>query len=124
MGTAPSELTNATARAHFTFDPRISLAGRRLMSINARTLRIPSAVPAAMTSRRVRGLRSLQRCLVGMSLPNLDPRREPVDQRLEAVVETGIGPFERAKLSIVVLPKGPRDFVLYRPWPGGQTLEA
>jgi hypothetical protein len=48
IGTIPAELTTATTAAHSHFGPRIWLAGRRLRSINAATLRMPSATAAVM----------------------------------------------------------------------------
>jgi hypothetical protein len=49
-----------TAGAHIHFEPRIWLAGRRLMSMSAAVLRLASATAAAMMSLRLRSLRSLQ----------------------------------------------------------------
>ena len=58
---APAELiTMAGPQAHF--EPRIWSAGRRFMSMSAATLRMPSTPAPAMSSRRVRGLRSFQCC--------------------------------------------------------------
>ena len=58
-GAPPKELTTATTAAHIHFESRIWLAGRRLMSMSAAVLRMPSATAAAMISLRLRVLRSL-----------------------------------------------------------------
>src|SRR5664279_3543627 len=58
-GTTPKELTITTAAAHIHFEPRIWLAGRRLMSMTAAVLRPASATAATMISLRLRLLRSL-----------------------------------------------------------------
>jgi hypothetical protein len=67
IGTTPAELTTATTVAHIHFRPRIWLAGRRLMSMSAATLRMPSATAAVMSSLRVRLLRSLHCLLAAMT---------------------------------------------------------
>jgi hypothetical protein len=64
IGTTPAELTSATTAAHTRFRPRIWLAGRRLISMSAATRRAPSATATAMSSLRVRSLRSLHRGLL------------------------------------------------------------
>ena len=64
IGTTPAELTSATTAAHTRFRPRIWLAGRRLISMSAATRRAPSVTAAAMSSLRVRALRSLHCGLV------------------------------------------------------------
>jgi hypothetical protein len=66
-GTTPAELTTATIAAHTHFGPRTWLAGRRLRSMSAATLRMPSAAAAAMSKLRVRSLRSLHRLLAAMT---------------------------------------------------------
>jgi hypothetical protein len=58
-GAPPKELTTSTTRAHIHFEPRIWLAGRRLISMSAAVLRMPSAADAVMISLRLRVLRSL-----------------------------------------------------------------
>jgi hypothetical protein len=55
-GTTPAELTTATTAAHTHLGPRIWLAGRRLMSISAATLRRASVTAAAMSNLRLRSL--------------------------------------------------------------------
>jgi len=59
IGTTPAELTTATKGAHSHFGPRIWLAGRRLMSMRAATLRMPSTTATVMISLRVLSSRSL-----------------------------------------------------------------
>jgi hypothetical protein len=66
IGTAPAELTTVTTVAHIHFGPRIWLAGRRLMSISAASLRMPSATAVMVSSLRVRWLRSLHCLLAAM----------------------------------------------------------
>ena len=46
---------------HIRFEPRIWLAGRRLMSMITAVLRTASPIAAAMTSLRLRSLRSFHR---------------------------------------------------------------
>src|SRR5260370_22542999 len=58
-GAPPKELMNTTTGTHIHFEPRIWLAGRRLMSMSAAVLRLPSATAAIVISRRLRLLRSL-----------------------------------------------------------------
>jgi hypothetical protein len=58
-GAHPKELTTSTTGAQSHFEPLIWLAGRRLRSMSAAVLRMPSAAAAAMISRRLRALRSL-----------------------------------------------------------------
>src|SRR5262249_8178138 len=58
IGTAPSELINDTAAAHFAFEPRTSFDGRRARSIKAAILSAPSIALVTTVSRRVRGSRS------------------------------------------------------------------
>src|SRR5436190_4798920 len=66
-GAAPKEATNTITAAHIHFGPRIWLAGRRWMSMRAATMRLASATPAAMSSLRLRSLRSLHRFLAAMT---------------------------------------------------------
>jgi len=66
MGTTPAELTTVTTVAHTHFGPRTWLAGRRLRSMSAASLRIPSATAVMASSLRVRGLRSLHCLLAAM----------------------------------------------------------
>jgi hypothetical protein len=66
-GTTPKELTITTAAAHIHFEPRIWLAGRRLMSMTAAVLRPASATAATMISLRLRLLRSLHCRLAAMT---------------------------------------------------------
>jgi hypothetical protein len=58
IGTAPSELINDTAAAHFAFEPRTSFDGRRARSTKAAILSAPSIALATTINRRVRGSRS------------------------------------------------------------------
>ena len=67
IGTTPAELTTATTGAHSHFEPRIWLAGRRLMSMRAATLRMPSATATVMISLRVLSSRSLHVRLAAMT---------------------------------------------------------
>ena len=60
-GPTPAELTSTAATIHIRFEPRIWLAGRRLMSMSTAVLRTASAIAAAMISLRLRSLRSLHR---------------------------------------------------------------
>ena len=53
------ELTSTAAMIHIRFEPRIWLAGRRLMSTSTAVLRTASPIAAAMISFRLRSLRSL-----------------------------------------------------------------
>src|SRR6266487_826979 len=62
-----AELTTATTGAHSHFGPRIWLAGRRLMSMRAATLRMPSATATVMISLRVLSSRSLHVRLAAMT---------------------------------------------------------
>src|SRR5215472_11136053 len=69
----PAELTTVTTEAHIHFRPRIWLAGRRLMSISAASLRIPSTTATEMISLRVRSSRSLH-CLAAMTASQVHGR--------------------------------------------------
>jgi hypothetical protein len=66
MGTTPAEPTTVTTVAHIHFGPRTWLAGRRLRSMSAASLRIPSAAAVMASSLRVRPLRSLHCLLAAM----------------------------------------------------------
>jgi hypothetical protein len=55
---------------HIRFEPRIWLAGRRLISMNTAVLRTASPIAAAMISLRLRSLRSLHRVAMTSSLPS------------------------------------------------------
>jgi len=59
IGTTPAELTTVTTVAHTHFGPRTWLAGRRLRSMSAATLSMPSATAVMASSLRLRSLRSL-----------------------------------------------------------------
>jgi hypothetical protein len=63
FGAAPAKLrpgyANFAITIHIRFEPRISLAGRRLMSMSTAVLRTASATAAAMISLRWRSLKSL-----------------------------------------------------------------
>jgi hypothetical protein len=63
IGTTPAELTTVTTVAHNHFGPRTWLAGRRLRSMSAASLRMLSATAVMASSLRVRSLRSLH-CLL------------------------------------------------------------
>jgi hypothetical protein len=54
IGTTPTEPTTTTIAARTHLGPRIRVAGRRLMSMRAATLRIPSATAAMARILRVR----------------------------------------------------------------------
>jgi hypothetical protein len=61
-GPTPAELTSTAATIHIHFEPRIWLAGRRLMSMSTAVLRMASAIAAAtMISLRLRSLKLLHR---------------------------------------------------------------
>src|SRR5258708_16125233 len=64
---SPAELTSIAA-LHARLEPRISLGGRRLRSTSTATLSPVSATPAAMSSLRLRGLRSLHRLAMRSSV--------------------------------------------------------
>ena len=49
---------------HIGFEPRIWLAGRRLMSMSTAVLRMASPIAVAMISLRLRSLRSLHRLAI------------------------------------------------------------
>src|SRR5512142_2213876 len=67
MGAPPTELISTTTTAHSHLGPRIWLAGRRLRSMSAATLRGTSNAAPATMSLRARGDRSLHCRLAAMA---------------------------------------------------------
>ena len=81
----PAELMSTAAMIHIRFEPRIWLAGRRLISMSTAVLRTASPIAAAMISLRLRSLRSLHRLAMTSSLPSSSPLMACILHREEIV---------------------------------------